>query len=328
MNQYLRDIFATHGEIPPVDFHSPVFIIGLMRSGTTYLANMISKHPQLLQLGFELNEAWTKIGGASAYDRIYKNENDASFEYSNNMTAYFTRFIQESKGFKRHIMRLQSKYLNGVGRIFYDWQHIIPLNKCPHLINRINYITTIYPNARIIFIIRSIEGHSSSMKVHFDHVFSDLGICHYMPDEESSSWFNIAKGRINEYPENKCYPGNFSVIPEMWIRLNHLALKELKQLPEEKRIILNYEDLINKPEIILPAIFDFIGTLPKYNNDVYKITHKKIKKKNTTTKGDPLTKWKKYLSENEIQMIHQAIKKESIKYNTSLELLNDLKITI
>ena len=53
-----------------------------MRSGTTFLVDKLSSHPQLLKIGVELNQVWTDIGGASIKGTCdHKVAADASAEY-------------------------------------------------------------------------------------------------------------------------------------------------------------------------------------------------------------------------------------------------------
>ena len=132
-------------------FNDPIFLVGLMRSGTTLLMNTLSEHPQLLKVGFELNKVWTDIGGAPcSVNCNERTEHDFNPVYANNMTSYFTEYIENSKTVKGHLARWFAKRHYGSGGIFYDWENVRVMNKSPHLSNKIRYINAMYPNAKYI----------------------------------------------------------------------------------------------------------------------------------------------------------------------------------
>ena len=84
----LRNLFGTHGEPAARMTNAPLFVTGSMRSGTTFLVDKLSSHPQLLKIGVELNQVWTDIGGASIKGTCdHKVATDASAEYTYQMTA-------------------------------------------------------------------------------------------------------------------------------------------------------------------------------------------------------------------------------------------------
>ena len=98
LTQGLRDFFGTHGEPKARQYHPPVFLTGCMRSGTTFLADKLASHPQLLKIGVEMNDVWTDIGGASISGTCeYRNASHVTTEYTFQMTSYIQDFINESK---------------------------------------------------------------------------------------------------------------------------------------------------------------------------------------------------------------------------------------
>ena len=197
----LRNLLGTNSQILPEPQNMPLFITGTMRSGTTLLVNKLTQHPQLLKVGSELNEIWTEIGGANCLDHChYRNEGHADFRYSFQMSAYFFRFINQSKSIKRHLMRAVNVRKMQEGRIFYDWQNIIPVNKSTHLINKIKYVNTLFPESKFIFIIRDIYAQSSSLKYHFQDINKRTGKVNIMPDEKKDCWSISQKEHVaDEY---------------------------------------------------------------------------------------------------------------------------------
>ena len=322
-----RDVLGMLPEPEAAPFPAPVFIVGCMRSGTTFLADKLSRHPQFLKIGSELREVWTKIGGASCIGRKSegKTAEDADFEAAVNMAHYFSEFIQESKNLRRHLMRAKNAVRGKQGRIFYDWERIRPLNKSTQLINKISYIHRLFPQAQIILIIRELNGQSASMKAFMEHHYQKSGLIHYYPPEMDASWGQIPEKDISPaMKKTELYPENFKLIPSMWIRLNALALRAAGKLPDSAVCVVSYEDLVMDQENQLTKIFQFLNPDPRHSRYEKNISEEKIKVFNTTTQGDPLTKWKRQLDTSEISILEKQ--KETREYQFIMDELAKRKI--
>jgi hypothetical protein len=309
----LRDLLGTHGEPNASLLASPLFITGAMRSGTTYLVNKLAAHPQLLKIGSELNQVWTDIGGAPIKGHCpHLTEHDASPYFTYQMANYISSYIAESKTLKRHLARASKRLDTNLFRVTYDWESIIPVNKSPHLMNKLRYVHALFPNSKFIVIVRDIYGHSASMKHHF---MSDDRL-KYMPSEPTACWSIAPKSEFQENPPSeKCYPPNFNTIPEMWFRLNELALREAASLPENQVLVLSYEALITEEHNTLERVFSFLGLKEKHRKEEEKIKALAAKKMNTSTAGNPLNKWKKTMNEQEIAAIEKVIDANADQYN-------------
>lgn len=313
LNPFLRRVFKTYGEPASKKYNMPLFVTGCPRSGTTLLVDKLSSHPQLLKIGVELNDAWTKIGGASIKGHCdYKNATDASGYYTYQMTNYFSDFIHESKTLKRHLMRANSRLNYKTGRVFYDWPNIIPVNKSPHLMNKIGYVRSLFPQSKFIIIIRDIYGHSASMKHHFLKLHRTKSLLYYVPNEKHACWSNTSNK--NTITGVKYYPENFELIPEMWFKLNILALETVKTLAEEQVLIVSYENLVNDQENTIKRIFQFLKLDEKHEHHIEKIAKSKVNIINATTKGEPLEKWKKQLTTEEKESVKRTISKNMEYY--------------
>ncbi|RMG59044.1 MAG: sulfotransferase, partial [Bacteroidetes bacterium] len=292
-------------EPEPRPFPAPVFIAGCMRSGTSLLVDKLTQHPQLLKIGVELNDIWTAIGGANCLAPCeYRTEKDATFEAANNMAAYFAEFMREARHPRRYLMRAKNRYRQGLGRIAYDWEHLIPVNKSPHLTNKLRYVHRLFPQARILFIVRSIEGHSASMKVHFDRDYQRDGLVNILPEDSRGCYTRLT---TPPEPAARAYPGDFSIIPEMWIRLNALALQDLQHIDPDRVRVMAYEDLVQRQPEVLRSIFDFLALRSEHATTTERIIHSGMKVINTTTAGDPMQKWRKTLSDSEIAQMEAVI---------------------
>ena len=320
----LRNLFGTHGEPAARITNAPLFVTGCMRSGTTFLVDKLSSHPQLLKIGVELNQVWTDIGGASIKETCdHKVAADASAEYTYQMTAYFANFIQESRSFKRKAMRRYAKYFHGLGRASYDWENIIPVNKSPHLMNKLGYVGALFPKSTLLLIVRDVYSHSASMKYHFEKLHKADGRTYFMEDSPEACYSQS----YGEVPEGKpSFPGDFSIIPALWIRMNTLAFKELNEATFQQKIVVSYEDLVTNQKGTLIAVFEALKLMPSHATASSEIAEKATVLVNTTTKGNPLEKWKDQLSSEEVDAIDSALSKHAEDYAFITSSLEQLKI--
>ena len=309
-------------ELMPRSFNHPVFILGLMRSGTTLLLNILTEHPQLLKIGVELNSIWTTIGGASCIGEChYKTAADFKPEFGINMTNYFNDNIEAYKSKRQLIKRVLFSQKFGSGGILKDWDQIIPVNKSPHLTNKSLYLHEMFPEARFIHIVRSIQSHSLSMKLHFNKDFKSRNMLNFLPEDDGSCWTRLPAKELENAKSDRLYPGNFKLIPEAWLKLNYQAIKDFDKIGKEYYRIYSYEDLIAKPEEILPDIVDFLRLDQKHQQKVVKMTSRQRKAFNTHTK-DPINDWKTKLSEDEQMQIAKLIESQSEKYNLIQKTIN------
>ena len=320
----LRNLFGTHGEPAARITNAPLFVTGSMRSGTTFLVDKLSSHPQLLKIGVELNQVWTDIGGASIKGTCdHKVAADASAEYTYQMTAYFANFIQESRSFKRKAMRRYAKYFHGLGRASYDWENIIPVNKSPHLMNKLGYVGALFPKSTLLLIVRDVYSHSASMKYHFEKLHKADGRTYFMEDSPEACYSQS----YGELPEGKpSFPGDFSIIPELWLRMNTLAFKELNEATFHQKIVVSYEDLVTDQKGTLTAVFDALALKQSHSAASHEIAEKATVLVNTTTKGSPIEKWKDQLSSEEVATIESALSKHAADYAFITGSLEQLKI--
>ena len=325
-----RKTLNMESEITPKPFPDGLFIVGCHRSGTSMLVDKLTQHPQLFKVGVELNDIWTAIGGAQCKGlNEYRDEKDANFQAANNMTHYFSRFIDESKSFRRHLMRSKNWFTSRKGSIFYDWDHVIPVNKSPNLTNKIGYIHTLFPGFKVILIVRSILGHSSSAKVFFNRLYENYGMVNYIAENPKDGYIRIHKDETtNQALDDRIFPGDFSIIPYLWIRLNRVAMEDIVRLPEEQRLIISYEDFVRYQDHYLERIFDFLEVLPRHNQATQKIIHSGMKIINTSTKGDPLEKWKTQLTHEEISQVERVVAENREDYDFIENSLNKLALKV
>jgi len=320
----LRDFLGTHGEPEARAVNAPLFVTGCMRSGTTFLVDKLATHPQLLKIGVELNRVWTDIGGASIKETCeHKVAGDASPEYTYQMASYFADFVRESRTTKRKAMRRYSKYFHGLGRASYDWDHIVPVNKSPHLMNKLGYVGALFPQSTMIVIVRDIYSHSASMKYHFEKLHKADGRSYFMEGSPTACYSQT----YGEVPEGRAaYPGDFSIIPQLWLRMNKVAFEEFEGAGFKKKLVVSYEDLVMNQKGTLAAVFEALELRSEHEKVAKEIAEKATVLVNTTTKGNPLEKWKKQLSAKEISAIDAVVEGQSEEYEFIRQSLERLKI--
>lgn len=303
-------------EPPAKKFNHPVFLLGIMRSGTTLLMNTLSEHPQLLKVGFELNGIWTEIGGAPIQNGNHE-RTEAHFDMTkaNNMTAYFAAYIREAQTFLRKLSRMHQKRFYGSGGVNYDWNHLFPLNKSPHLANKVRYINAIYPESKHIVIVRSPMGQCASIKMFFLRKVTAENLNFYLPEDETEGWQNVDASRNNKEKE-RLFPQNFNLLAEAWINNNYTMFKHLEHIPEDRKVVISYEELMNNREGALKSIFNCLQLKQEYKRQEEAIIHKQRKIHNTFTKGNPLDKWKKHFTEEEKAQLKSvfATHKDKVEY--------------
>ena len=271
----------------------PVMILGCMRSGTTFLADKLCGHPQLLKIGLELSHVWEELTDVSIYGEC-KAADAADYkpEYTFRFSKYLDQAIRESRSLKRSLMRLKLKMAKNNGRVFYDWNNVIPVLKSTHLLNKVPFVTRVLPGVKVVFIVRDVYAQTASLKRHAEKQL-EKGVAIRFPKAESACW-SIGDAK----------PGDTTAIPisdlaKMWLRLNTMALRELSALDGEQVHVIRYEDLVNDQSHSLRKVFDFLQLDKRHRSAEEKVLREQSKIYNTTTSGDVLTKWKDQLTADE-----------------------------
>lgn len=318
MTDYLRSLLKIREEIPPQEFPHPIFISGCMRSGTTFLLNLLHEHPDLLKVGVELNNIWTSIGGAPCgFNGLgptsYRNADDVRPIYQHNMTHYFSRYIREAKTWRQHAIRAKYRYTYKTGGIFKNWDQLQLLNKSVHFVNKILYLHAMYPQSKFIFIVRDIYGQAASQKMHFEHEYNTNKRVPFLPKEERAYWTRKPEAQLTDEELQRSAIHHFNYIPQAWLQMNKLALAELSTLAEQQYMVINFETFVERKKETLEQIFEFLNVSL---TPLSKIATKKRKLMNSRSPGDPLDKWKQILNNKEQAIIKSIINEYTDDYNT------------
>lgn len=242
--------------------HEPVFIVGCGRSGTSLLFNLLSQHPDLSRTkGYpdgEDHAGWIAHGqcamagiGNVASDRygsgingspycLHLTEADATPEVVESMRRYYWTDVLGKDPARRVI------------------------NKNPHLSNKLRYVLRIFPDARIIHVVRDCEPVVASWMAVMDQHPS---LTAYLPDDAMPClWLfpkpagGPAQSALNRH--DCFFPGGGAA---MWIdfwRLVNMNIAPQMQDRPSQLCVVRYEDLVARPTPLLEALAHFCHLRP------------------------------------------------------------------
>lgn len=261
----IRDIFSKGRKAKAAHIRNedaPVFIIGCGRSGTTMLFEMLKSHPQLAPTtghpdgedhvgwvehgqaiisGIYSNAATGDTGHAVGHACcLHMNERDVTDEVRASMHRYYAEDVARG----RDDLRV--------------------LNKCPHLSNKVGYVHGIFPDARIIHLIRDPVAMVASW-INIMGFAPDLAL--YWPEDEFPCWWVLERkgGMQIDSVSNRVsrlYPGGgLYRFADYWSAINHGILKQAEASGAQV-LTIHYERLLTEPEVALREMTDFCEIEP------------------------------------------------------------------
>lgn len=288
-----------------------LFLLGLMRSGTTYFRNVLSSNGSIQALGSELNKFWTGTGRAPSgfvESCPYMDEKDLNESTREAVRSYFYSRYKKRNYPDRVGHRIYRHFKYGNESVFKSSKPYYLLNKSTHLHNKIGYISSIFPEACYIFILRDLPSFSNSLLRHLNNTERKTGRIAYLPENSRDCWGFAEKGCL----EQKHY--TFEDIITYWLNHNYLALKSLNALPSDRVHYVLYEDLVLDLEGVLDGLDDFLGF--KLNRQI----DRKIFN-NTTT--DPLHSWKKNLDPEQVKFMEGFIEHNRAQYDQIISMMEN-----
>lgn len=232
--------------------NKPIFIIGCMRSGTTLLADLLGKHPNIIHCPFELKYVWSKIGkvpmaSPRTLDRVCPQLKETNVRPGQR--------LQLARGFYREM--LKNRAGKNINNAFF-------LNKNPHLCNKLPFVRALFPDARFIWIYRDMPSVAASLKKLLRHE----KLVHYWPyksDESMVRCFQMFSGRMpNNIDRSRCFPGgDVKYLAEYWYENNKAISDFAKTIAPEQMFTIKEEELINNPNKIISDCLDYLQ-LPRY----------------------------------------------------------------
>jgi hypothetical protein len=236
----------------------PIFIVGCGRSGTTLLFDLLSTHPGLERTtGYpdgEDHEGWVRHGKCvmAGIGNVHHSA------YGNGINGHhYCMHMSMDDVTPQIVAEMHAYYLNDVlcGR---SGARVI--NKQPHLSNKLQYVLGIFPDAKIVHIVRDCEPLVSSwLAVMDDHPTLSV----YWPGGEAFPCFwllpkpvdPVAASLLGRHPG--FYPGGGAGLwIDYWRKVN--AGIALQMSGRERQLLsVRYEDLIKDPQEVLAKITRF-----------------------------------------------------------------------
>lgn len=240
----------------------PVFIVGCGRSGTTLLFDLLSQHPELARTtGYpdgEDHEGWIKHGQCI----MAGIGNVNSEKYGSGINGYHACLHMDAGDVTPEIVEdMHAYYWNDV--LKKDSARRV-INKCPHNSNKLDYMLGIFPDARIVHIVRDCEPMVASwIAVMKDHP----SLVVYWPEEELPCLWLMAKP---DFPaalrkldsHERFFPGGGAALwIDYWIKTNMGIERQMQGRPDQL-LTVRYEDLVADPDRILGKIAGFCELSP------------------------------------------------------------------
>ena len=268
--------------MPPLE---PIFITGCGKSGTTIVFRTLRQHKDLAPTtGYPDGEdhvGWIKFGkckmsgigniNSENYgDGVTGSNNcpsmtkdDASEDIINTMNQYYLHIAQNSK------------------RV---------LNKNPHISNKLDYVSAIFPAAKFVHIVRDCYPMIESWK---NVINQHKKIMAYLPPISKNNYahalsFISLKHDFNilDLPQgsNSTYPGsNGEPFAHYWLNINRLAIQYGLNNPN-KLILIKLEDFTVNPTKELNKLREFLN-LEDFKYDTSNINLKRANINHKNYKG-------------------------------------------
>ncbi len=286
-------------DLPPLPCQI-LFLLGLMRSGTTFFRNLLSANPQIEVLGSELNRFWTGTGEAPcglvptcpALDAAA-----ATPVIRERVRREFGRFHHRRNHPGRQMHRLYRKIRYGNESILKHGHPFYLLNKSTHLVNKVAYLRAIFPEARFIVLIRDIHGQVASMKKHLARI-TGQGYRAAYPGGGACWSFTMADVRPR-MPD-------FETLPTAWIDMNLQLIESLQDLGCDEVCWLDYQTLCRNPLGTVAELDSFLG---------FTLTRDLDCKPVNASSHDPLTAWQQDLTAGEQKIIARVIAQRTKEYD-------------
>ncbi|MEP7136303.1 MAG: sulfotransferase [Chloroflexota bacterium] len=274
---FLDDIFFPAYKNQPIE--KPLFILGNLRSGSTFLHRLLSRDSEtftsLTTWDIYLTPSVTqkkitqffaridnKLGGhlhraLHAFDRatlgkikihqisFFQPEEDENIHlhiWDGFFVTFLFPFMDEFPNYQHfdealspeHKRRIMTFYRSMIQRHMYATGKKYYVAKNPAFSAKIETLAEFFPEARIIYLARNP----------LDMLPSTV------------SWINYARRQFTDPKEQYLYLDEILDMTQHWYR--H-PLKYLDAHPSPRNLILNYDDLIQRPEAVLRAFYEQFG---------------------------------------------------------------------
>ena len=285
----------------------PVIIVGTGRAGSTMLFNMLGAHPYLVPTrGFpdgEDTEMWVKVGGAFI-------AGFGSLKSKSPVGSCFCLPMDETDIEQSRCQSIHTYLVNKYSQLNDSQKRL--LNKNPHLSNKVSFIHAIFPDVKLVHLIRHPLAVITSWKVILSQ-FHDIVI--EIPDDltgcmniyPNQGWYNYTAhiGRINNNIYCSQNVESIRLLARYWLNININIVNQVERIESIDYHRISYESICVDQNAALSRLFNFCE-VPEYAKCQIK------------ARPDRNEKWKTSLTEQEVEMIRDELKGQSERFDYEL----------
>lgn len=183
----------------------PLFLVGTVRSGTTYFARCVADHPQVINAGFELSKEWHELTGVE-------------------IATPGLPCIHCPPAGPEAVAGREEQVRDGFARLHMakgGWSGTHLFNKSPHLWNKLPLVRALFPDAVLLVTSRDLRSTVASTKKLWEKMEKDWGVKHYLPEDPDACWSLEGPDPARLFPG-----GDAAVLAEYWLRVYETIERE------------------------------------------------------------------------------------------------------
>lgn len=231
-------------EVP--DYQRPIFIVSAPRAGSTLLFETLSQFSELWSTGEENHALLEDLPGLHPRDHGFDSNRlsaaDATADIKSRLLRAFTRKLQNRE---QHYY-LDSPAAERAGSIRF-------LEKTPKNALRIPFIKALFPDALFVYLYRSYPGNISSL---VDGWRSKRFIAYRnLPGFENRHWSFLLIPGWRELHKRSIA----DIAAQQWQVTNQIIRQDLRQLPQQDWMQIDYHQLITQPAANVCRFAEFAG---------------------------------------------------------------------
>jgi len=257
-------------------FKQPIIILSAPRAGSTLLFELLAQAKDLWTIGGESHAA---IEGIPQFRPGYQGS--------------ISNVLTDKDGDQHSISLLKQTFQNSLinrDRKKYSLESngaIRFLEKTPKNSLRIRFLNKVFPDAKFIFLVRDPKENISSI---LDAWNSKNFITYPNLPDFKDRWSLLL---LPNWPDLK-NKSNPEIATRQWQTCNETILNELKEIPNDRWTIVNYQDLILNPDNVISKTCEFIGV--EKDQHLTDITNNRLSLSEFTLTAPKNNKWHKNAS--------------------------------
>ena len=221
----------------------PIFVVGTVRSGTTLLAKSLGAHPKVCFVGFELTRQWCGLG-------------EIDIATTGNGKPHCPP-LSDRDALPERCSRLR----RGMAEIFAlegGRDGVRFLNKNPHLWNKLEFVSEVFPDASLLVASRDLRSTVASTKRLWDYASRSRGTRYHLPEDPRYCWTISPPATLDGADASRTFPGgSVAVLAEYWLRVYETIERAARRF--ETVVPVMHARFVADPRRTLSAICDAVG---------------------------------------------------------------------